>query len=828
MITLRPFQEAPSESALSVFRYLAGQLPTLSNAAERAAAVAQNGAVLLHAPTGAGKTVMAGHIAETLSKEHKVVWFWFTPFKALVEQSEQSLRSKFPGLRTRRLADDRDPQKTKAGDVWVTTWQLVAASNTDGRRVRNDREDNPSVDTLMTQLRKRGFMVGVIVDESHHGFRKGTQAFDFYKEVIKPDFTLLVTATPDDNEVEAFPKDAGFRQMPRILIPRSHAVEAGLVKPGLRSIVLIAKPGQENLVDFETTAIREATKTHNGIKAELARLGIPLVPLMLVQLDSTAGSKDRVKKKLLAAGFTDSQVVVHLDKEPNEALLKTIAYDTSKEVLVFKVAVALGFDAPRAWTLVSMRGIVDADFGTQIVGRLMRVHELCQGRVMPEALQHAYVFLADLEKQQGLELAADKLNRVKASLASVASSSVVVQIGGEGQLQVIRNGQPELIADETTRPALEALKTSDVGTTAEGDAGLATPETGGQAWFGVFDALDHSAETEGQAAGSDVARDVPIVAAAHRYPIREGIPTRLRKERAKPNTDGLDEAIVAHVNWSADILIDGLRRAVEVLRLEKGLFANAVQEGSRQQIQAALDRQATEESAEQLIFNLGNAGLVSSPQRLDELLRLRVANELRRMGRAEADNADEVEYTLAMVLVQNRHLLKQAQRRAVAGFVEAVDTEPLPPVLVAASDLPQSHGNVYGRMPEGMNLWEIAFAEWLDSDAASVVNWWHRNPTTGGSAVIVVLPDGLRFFPDFIISVKGRSKTDGILLVDTKRGINDDLNAVPKTVVEHREYGRAMILKKDGRRWMTIRYNEAQDKNVEDQVLHADLLAHFV
>lgn len=67
-----------------------------------------------------------------------------------------------------------------------------------------------------------------------------------------------------------------------------------------------------------------------------------------------------------------------------------------------------------------------------------------------------------------------------------------------------------------------------------------------------------------------------------------------------------------------------------------------------------------------------------------------------------------------------------------------------------------------------------------------------------------------------------------ILLVDTKRAINDNLNAVPKAVVEHQEYGRAMILREDGSRWMTVRYSEEQDKNLEDQILHPDLLAHFV
>ena len=95
-------------------------------------------------------------------------------------------------------------------------------------------------------------------------------------------------------------------------------------------------------------------------------------------------------------------------------------------------------------------------------------------------------------------------------------------------------------------------------------------------------------------------------------------------------------------------------------------------------------------------------------------------------------------------------------------------------------------------------------------------------------AVVTVLPDGSRFFPDFILSVKGRQKLDGILLVDTKRAINDDLNVIPKTNVAHQKYGRAMILKKDGSRWFTIRYSEAHDKNEEDQILRPELLAHFV
>jgi len=92
----------------------------------------------------------------------------------------------------------------------------------------------------------------------------------------------------------------------------------------------------------------------------------------------------------------------------------------TKEVLIFKMAVALGFDAPRAFTLVSMRGARDTDFGIQVVGRILRVHRRLQGREVPELLRNGYVFLADAENQTGLTGAADKINAIRTGLSEIS------------------------------------------------------------------------------------------------------------------------------------------------------------------------------------------------------------------------------------------------------------------------------------------------------------------------------------------------------------------------------------------------------------------------
>src|SRR5688572_11573749 len=125
--TLRAFQDRAVESAVAVFDHARTMLNAAADDAEgRATAIHDNGYLLIEAPTGAGKTLMAGNIVERMSALDNVVWFWFAPFKGVVDQSAAFLREQFHGLRLRTLGDDRSAIGTRSGDVFVTTWQLVA------------------------------------------------------------------------------------------------------------------------------------------------------------------------------------------------------------------------------------------------------------------------------------------------------------------------------------------------------------------------------------------------------------------------------------------------------------------------------------------------------------------------------------------------------------------------------------------------------------------------------------------------------------------------------------------------------------------------------
>lgn len=444
------YQRDAVNNALEIFRYAESQISAATDENSRAAASAYNGCVLLEAPTGSGKTRMAGMIAEEFSKTSKrkdnakIIWFWFTPFAALVEQTNIAFKEQFQGLRVRDLYNERKVGNIASGDVFVTTWQSVAATKKETRKLRQNGDVSVALDEFIPALRDLDFRIGVVVDEAHHGFTKATEAVKVYRDVIRPDFTLLITATPDDKDIEKFREATGIGELHRISVSRKDAVDAGLIKEGIKSVAYLAPEDQKQLVDFALTALSDAWQTHNAIKAQLATQNIDLTPLMLVQVGNSETAVEEARKRLLTLGVPEDTIAWYTANDPNDDLL-AVAKDESKQVLIFKVAVALGFDAPRAFTLVSMRGAQDTNFGIQVVGRILRVHPLLQSRAiekaLPGLLQYGYVFLADAENQTGLTSAGEKINAIKTDMSSICPFTMVVQVAGENRIQVVQDGQ---------------------------------------------------------------------------------------------------------------------------------------------------------------------------------------------------------------------------------------------------------------------------------------------------------------------------------------------------------------------------------------------------
>ncbi len=817
--TPKPFQQSAIESGLAIFSECQRLLDTADeNTAGRAVAMSHHGVLLIEAPTGAGKTLIAGHLAERFSKAENVVWFWFAPFKGVVGQTASSLRAELPGLRLRELSEDRNAGDSRAGDVWVTTWQTVATRVKDRRNVHKPGEANLTVEELLEGVRAQGMRVGVVIDEAHHSFfGKGTatQAMEFYRRTLRPEYTVLVTATPDDGDVVRFQKQLGVK-LNRVTIGRGEPVEEGLIKEGIKCVAYLAPPEQAALVDFEATALREGAAMHRAVKAELKKLGVALTPLMLVQVDSTKDSVERAKERLLALGFTEEQVAVHTADEPDAGLL-ALANDEQREVLVFKMAVALGFDAPRAGILVSMRAARDEDFGVQLVGRILRVHRKLQGRAraksLPPLLRHGYVFLADVAAQEGLDLAGQRINKLQTEYATVSPTTAVVVLGGQQQVQVLGPG------GQTFMFQLESETTGGGSVAQPGEASGAvnifsgTGESSG--WRGTM--LDliggglsaQSADSDASGGAMSTRTAAPAILTGYRYPLRAGVPRRFKTQVVSPDNDATEEDCAQRFIVSSREIVAALAAKVKVQAKEQEIFTQQIE---LRFVNAEMDPDQAARAANKIL----QRDEVFDARELRFALLRKLAATLREMGMDEAANdEDKLRHMLNVILTAQPELLYEAQKEALASNVEIEEAdEEIPNVLVSESPLPTSRLNAYGALPPGLNSWERDFAALLDADSAGVVNWWHRNPPRQPCSVQVMLANGHGFFPDFIVGMPSRKNELGALLADPK--FHFELSAeLPKTHAEHPVYGRVLIISRQGSaQWMTVRYDGEQRRAI--------------
>src|SRR5690606_7836490 len=269
--TLKPFQEtvcagivARLDNVRELYVRLSQADPTRLHEARR-----NDAAMVLQAPTGAGKTLVAVEAMRRASAKEPVLWFWFAPFTGLVEQSRRVIASQAPELALFDLASDRRPDAVRGGGVFVVTWASLAARSAESRRARQTGDAGLAIDAVIAQAREQGLRIGCVVDEAHHGFQRATQARAFFSDVLQPDYALLMTATPRDADMATFERATGYtvgEPADWASVSRADPVDAGLLKRGVRMVRFIARDGDTaQLVDFEHLALRECTALHRRI-----------------------------------------------------------------------------------------------------------------------------------------------------------------------------------------------------------------------------------------------------------------------------------------------------------------------------------------------------------------------------------------------------------------------------------------------------------------------------------------------------------------------------------------------------------------------------------
>ncbi len=819
---LAGFQANAVEALTGVIRKVA-RLHDISQGSRRQIALAQ-GVTLLQSPTGSGKTLVLGRVLEALkgSLSRPVVWLWFAPYAGLTSQTRDALAGQAGSLRLRDIGKDREAPGTRDGDVFIQTWATVASNNREARRVRRTSESRLSLDDLVKTWRSMGFFVGVVIDEAHMNFGVSARAAaNFYLETLRPDFTVLATATPSDDKLQAFEEKAGIEVASRVIVPRVDVVEAGLNKAGLKLGVLKFRPGDELLIDHELATLTAAWTQHRRIKDRLEGRGITLTPLLLVQVeDQVKGGEnpvERVKAKLLEIGIPESAIATHTSGEPDRDF-HTFAYDPHIEILIFKVAVATGFDAPRAWSLVSVRPNRGKDFGLQIVGRIMRVHPLVRPyHRIDGLLDFGYVFLTDPTMQVGLQSAVDEIKAVRRSVELVTDRLDYVEIAA-AEPPTTAERRPERLApvpktgkeraDRLERLVLSGIVHSSVrGMSSEvQDEAIRKGEAYANAvQTPLFTGLPETATRNGVAGTSQ--------SSMRSYPLRAelDLPDALWRE-LPPDPNSINSMIVDIAKafcQSADVLSYLLKRKTKAHLSFEDLFREVASEAGRDDpgldFRVRLSNAKIAERA-QLAFRFNDA--------ID--IRLLKGALVRELGSIVDDEGLDVTETDIRRAIDLAGMLRpgaliEAIKVASAKNTRLDNSESVPFRIFGPNGLPPANRAFHGVYPHSMNNEERAFAEILDRDCTGVVKWWLRNTENAAWATRMVLPSGKRFFPDFVVGVKGRSCRDGIALVEIKDdGVTGRLQSdsnIEKIRVLHRVYQNVFWTYRSDGTWVRAEYD---------------------
>jgi len=830
---LKPFQDRVVDNACAVLGKCLDELASLRQSIDyttlRPRLVHDIGSVLIEAPTGIGKTLMAAHTVGRLSAQRPMIWLWFAPFQSVVTQTEGVLLDEVDSLRPRDPYLDRAVEELRSGDVFLATWASVAVNDKDIRKIRRDSEIAPSLDGLIESARLKGWFIGAVIDEAHHTFRGSTKAYAFFKEVLNPDATILITATPKDAEIERFRKSVQLGNLRRITVPRSEGVKAGILKYGIKTAVFRAPPTNESLLDFKRAALGQAVGVHRHLLSLLEAASIPMTPLLLLQIDSSRDTEESARKLLEEFGFRPDQIMVHTANEPDPSL-NAVQADEKIQVLVFKMAVALGFDAPRAFTLVSFRSARDDDFGLQIVGRLMRVDRRLQKVAdLPEELSYGYVFLSDKDSQTGIMQAGDRINKIKAEFASLETNVTVVTIDGSGaDLVGVQGGQPGLPG------IVPALGTEDeVGAFGQAGAGAEIKGTSHpyyekiDLWNGWgFDATPRDLGSLGKSPLP--LKNTPVSETNH-YALKSGSGFPSALFRAEADVEGYD--VIAEIldafQWDDTIFTLAQTESGTILVEQREIFSGIVE--APLEIRVKLLKKELERRAQLTLFEADRDGFVDR-RRLYEGLIKRLASEASHRGLGGYDTAEKLTDALAKILALRPSLLYDAISSVFARHTVERLASPLPKTVDSENSLTTSRLNLYGIYPEDLNTWERPFAELLDNDSSGIVRWWHRNPVRKQWSVHLPIPGHGQFYPDFVVSVEGRTHGNGVILVEIKHQINDpEGNAAAKAAAKHPAYGPVLMLywNEPSSEWRVVSYDETYNKNVQDRMFRLSMLKTF-
>ena len=387
-------------------------------------------AVVLSAPTGAGKTVIATRLIERILEgddqagpDPDAVFLWITDLPELNRQTYNKMINTSDVLSPLAMTiidSSFDQSMLSTGRIYFVNTQKLGRDRL--LTALGDGRQYTIWQTLDNTIERMGSRFLVIIDEAHRGMR--TTSDEEAPETIIQKFLT------DGDEMRQAPLVLGISATPRRfndLIEDRRAVHpvrvdaadvraSGLLKD---RIVLYHRADSQR---SDITLLREATRHWYDYTQRWAAYCAkqneePVVPLLIVQVENALKGRTGTRTDLAAAiraindqlpAALPSNAFAHAFDESNvldagEFLIRylapsRIATDREARVVFFKTALSTGWDCPQAETMMSYRKARDATHIAQLIGRMVRT-PLARRVETDESLNSVALFLPHYDAQ---------------------------------------------------------------------------------------------------------------------------------------------------------------------------------------------------------------------------------------------------------------------------------------------------------------------------------------------------------------------------------------------------------------------------------------------
>ena len=372
MFPLKPFQETAiaklKDQFLDLWKSSSTTLP-----------------LVFKSPTGSGKTVMLAQFLRDIISDPRFVgndlaFLWMSKGPTLVEQSKNKLFEYYGGASELELLDISDLSRKvmTRNSVFFINWEKLKGQSKEVLKIRKENEQDISFDRMIEETHEAKRKIVVIIDEEHLG-ADTEKALELIDGLIKPKIIIRTSATPkfEPTLSDLEDKTAGF-----VRVRREDVVKEGLIK---EKIIFQTEEDlnqkQFKGMDQDEILLELAYQKREELLKYYKELDLDINPLVLIQLPnddkattetSNTNKQEIVTNYLKKKGISENNIAVWLSEDKIN-LEDVERGNSSISFLLFKQAVATGWDCPRAGVLVMFREIKNPTFAIQTVGRILRM-----------------------------------------------------------------------------------------------------------------------------------------------------------------------------------------------------------------------------------------------------------------------------------------------------------------------------------------------------------------------------------------------------------------------------------------------------------------------